>query len=175
MVQILTKQMPLPPEPDVVIKLATEIVVTYLAQNSLSPAEIPPLIRAVREALGGQDPMLESTDTESLARAAEPPPAPGQTPAVPIEQSLTDSYIVSLEDGGRYRSLRRHLMSRYGMTPDDYRRKWGLPASYPMVAPSYAKQRSEVAKRIGLGTRAAGASGAPAIEGARAAGKHRGR
>jgi len=73
-------------------------------------------------------------------------------PAVPVESSINPDFIYSLEDGKPYRSLRRHLMAKYGMTPDDYRRKWSLPADYPMVAPSFAKQRSEVAKRSGLGT-----------------------
>ena len=74
-------------------------------------------------------------------------------PAVPIDQSVFAGYLVSLEDGSRYRSLKRHLRAKYGMTPDDYRKKWELPDSYPMVAPDYARERSEVAKRIGLGKR----------------------
>jgi predicted transcriptional regulator len=77
-------------------------------------------------------------------------------PAVPIDRSVTPDYLLSLEDGRPYRSLRRHLMARHGLTPDQYRQKWGLPADYPMVAPNYARQRSEVAKRIGLGKNTAG-------------------
>jgi predicted transcriptional regulator len=83
------------------------------------------------------------------AEAQRPVETP--TPAVPIEDSVTPDYILSLEDGKPYRSLRRHLMARYGLTPDEYRRKWGLPSDYPMAAPNYAQERSEVAKRIGLG------------------------
>lgn len=89
----------------------------------------------------------------ALDKEDAPPPKPKQKlkPAVPVGQSIHDDYLINLEDGKRYRSLRRHLMARYGMTPDDYRRKWGLPDDYPMVAPSYARERSEVAKKSGLG------------------------
>lgn len=83
-------------------------------------------------------------------------------PAVDIEESVTPEYIVSLEDGQKFRSLRRHLMAKYGMTPDDYRQKWNLPADYPMVAPNYAQSRSQIAKRIGLGRREPPAAVKPA-------------
>ena len=82
-------------------------------------------------------------------------------PAVPVEESITPDYLISLEDGQRYRSLRRHLMAKYGMTPDQYREKWSLPRDYPMVAPTYAKERSEVAKRIGLGRTKVSEAAAP--------------
>lgn len=85
--------------------------------------------------------------------ATEPQVVPAMAPAVPIDASVTEDYIISLEDGRRFRSLRRHLMAHYGMTPEDYKRKWCLPDDYPMVAPSYARDRSEVAKRSGLGRR----------------------
>lgn len=85
---------------------------------------------------------------------AEPAPEP-QEPAVPIKKSVTPDYIISLENGQKFKSLKRHLMNSYGMTPDEYRAKWGLPRDYPMVAPNYAKSRSELAKTMGLGRKAA--------------------
>jgi predicted transcriptional regulator len=139
---------------EVTLKLACEIVVAYLTHSSIEPAALPGLVRAVRASLEDSPlPMIESA-------ASAPPLADGavvsglrspDAPAVPVEASVTREYLVSLEDGKRYRSLRRHLMAKYGMTPEDYRRKWNLPADYPMVAPSYAEERSAVAKRIGLG------------------------
>jgi predicted transcriptional regulator len=91
---------------------------------------------------------LGSAVVDAISAEAEAPPP---KPAVPISKSIHDDFLISLEDGGRYRSLRRHLMSKYGMSPDDYRARWSLPADYPMVAPSYSRARSDLAKRIGLG------------------------
>lgn len=145
---------PLPPpvaDQDGPMKLATEIVVAYLQQASISPAELPRLVREVRAALI-EDPQPARPAAESGERREGPAqPAPAAVRRVSVEESITPDYLINFEDGRPYRSLRRHLMARYGMTPDDYRRKWDLPPDYPMVAPNYAKQRSEVAKRSGLG------------------------
>ena len=103
-------------------------------------SDLPQLIRNVHQALSG---------------LATPVPAPAVelVPAVPIRLSVKPDYIVCLEDGKKLKMLKRHLMTAYGLTPDDYRTKWGLPADYPMVAPNYAEQRRSLAKKIGLGTK----------------------
>jgi predicted transcriptional regulator len=142
------------------MKMAADIVIAFLGQRAVEPNELPSLVRAVREALtdegGNAQPSLEESlsapdpATERL-RLAET-----RRPAVPVEESVTRDYIISLEDGQRFRSLRRHLMAKYGLTPEQYRERWNLPADYPMVAPSYAESRSDVAKRIGLGRRGDG-------------------
>jgi predicted transcriptional regulator len=146
--------------PEASIQATTEILVAFLQNASIGPDDLPTLIRKVRAAVeadlpGGADALMADDEAESTG-GAKATVASGETtakpaPAVPIEDSIHQDYIVSLEDGGRYRSLRRHLMSKYGMTPDDYRARWNLPPDYPMVAPSYAEARSNVAKRIGLG------------------------
>ena len=121
------------------IELTTTIVSAYVGNNSVAIAEIPNLIGQVYSALkriaGGQ-----------AAAAAEP-----LKPAVPIKRSVTPEYIVCLEDGQKSKSLKRHLRTRYNMTPEQYREKWGLPADYSMVAPNYAAARSQLAKQMGLG------------------------
>jgi predicted transcriptional regulator len=134
-------------DPEAAVKMATDIVVAYLQQATISAAELPALVRQGRVALLEDAPLpaLGSTDGEALN--VSPPPER----RVSIEGSITPDFLISFEDGKPYRSLRRHLMARYGMTPDDYRQKWGLPADYPMVAPNYPKDRAEVARRIGLG------------------------
>jgi MucR family transcriptional regulator, transcriptional regulator of exopolysaccharide biosynthesis len=123
----------------VCIELAANIVSAYLSHNSVPSGEIPGLISQIYAALkrvsGGQ-----------AATAAEPP-----KPAVPIKRSVTPEYIVCLEDGLRFKSLKRHLRTRYNLTPDQYREKYGLPPDYPMVAPNYAAARSKLAKDMGLG------------------------
>ena len=118
--------------------MTAEVVSSYVAHNSVPRAELPALIAAVRTAL------------EGLA-APVPPKADRPEPAVAIRKSVTPDYLVSLEDGKPYKSLKRHL-TRLGLSPDQYRAKWGLPAHYPMVAETYAKRRSELAKGHGLGT-----------------------
>jgi predicted transcriptional regulator len=156
-------------DPELWLKMATEIAVAYLNRNSVERSEVPKLIREIREALeaplGGaptaqfaeQAPMeTASAETRESARLAGERPSESLrlirgTPRVQIGESIKDEYLISFEDGKHYRSLKRHLMAKYGMTPDDYRRKWGLPSDYPMVAPAYAKERSDVAIRIGLG------------------------
>ncbi|MEM6899853.1 MAG: MucR family transcriptional regulator [Pseudomonadota bacterium] len=119
------------------IQLTAHIVSAYVGQNSIDSSELPSLIKKVHESLGE----LGNVSDKSAALK----------PAVPIKKSVTDDYLVCLEDGEKFRSLRRHLRSKYDMSPEEYRDKWGLPHDYPMVAPSYAKQRSDLAKKMGLG------------------------
>jgi predicted transcriptional regulator len=121
--------------------IAAEIVAAYVSNNSVAAADLPALIGDVHSA---------------LVRIAKGPIAPAPVeakpiPAVPIKKSVTPDFIVCLEDGQKFRSLRRHLSAKYGMTPDEYRAKWGLPDDYPVTAPNYAAQRSALAKASGLG------------------------
>ncbi|CAH1666041.1 Ros/MucR family transcriptional regulator [Chelatococcus asaccharovorans] len=120
------------------VELAAEIVAAYVANNSVAVGELPGLIANIHTAL------------QRLGAPAEEPASKPQ-PAVPIKKSVTADFIVCLEDGKKFKSLKRHLRTRYDMTPEDYRQKWGLPADYPMVAPNYAAARSELAKTMGLG------------------------
>lgn len=122
------------------LRWSADIVASYVAQNSVSPAAIPDLIRSVYDALS------------NLGQAPAPArPAEKQKPAVPVSKSVHEDYIVCLEDGKRLKMLKRYLRSRYDMSPEEYRRKWSLPPDYPMVAPAYAARRSDFAKQIGLG------------------------
>ncbi len=121
------------------VEMTTEVVAAYVMKNSVRPADMPVLISTVYETLFGLG------HAPAPAAAIEP-----LKPAVPIRKSITDDYLVCLDDGKRFTSLKRHL-STLGMTPLDYRAKWGLPADYPMVAPAYAAKRSELAKSMGLG------------------------
>src|ERR1700757_304210 len=122
------------------LPLASDIVAAHLANNKVSSGELPELIRSVVHAL-------------AAASAGEPAPAPRPDAAVPVKKSVTPDYIVCLEDGRKLKTLKRHLRTAYDMSPEQYRERWNLPADYPMVAPNYAKQRSKLAKAIGLGTR----------------------
>ena len=122
------------------IQLTANIVSAYVSNNTVSSAEIPALISQVYSAL-----MRVSTDA-AVAGPAEP-----LKPAVSIKRSITPEYLVCLEDGKKFKSLKRHLRTQYQMTPDQYRAKWNLPADYPMVAPNYAAVRSQLAKQMGLG------------------------
>lgn len=122
------------------VGMASEIVSAYVASNPIQAQDLPSLIRTVHSVLAE----IASNDGVTAAAAA-------QEPAVPIKKSVTPDYIVCLEDGKKFKSLKRHLRTRYGMTPEDYRAKWNLPHDYPMVAPNYAKERSNLAKRMGLG------------------------
>jgi predicted transcriptional regulator len=128
---------------DDLLKLASEIVAAYVSNNSVSVGELPAMIKSVHATLGG----LMGTNGGDMAA--------GQKPAVPVRKSITPDYLVCLEDGKRLKMLKRYLRSRYSLTPDQYRMKWGLPADYPMVASNYAARRSEFAKKIGLGRTAA--------------------
>ena len=123
---------------ELLITLTADIVAAHVSNNSVAVADVPTLIGNVHFALAG----LSSGNT---------PPATPLEPAVPIRLSVKKDYIVCLDDGKKLKMLKRHLMTHYGMTPDDYRAKWGLPADYPMVAPAYAEQRRVLAKAIGLG------------------------
>lgn len=122
---------------DPVIGLATEIVAAYVGNNPVQSSELPEIIKSVHESLtrlqAGEDGVAE------------------QKPAVPVRKSITDDYLICLEDGKKFKSLKRHLRAKYGMSPEEYREKWNLPYDYPMVAPAYARQRSDLAKRMGLG------------------------
>ncbi len=122
------------------VEMTTEVVAAYVTNNHIRAAELADLISTVHAALAG----MGSTPV------AEPEPDK-PVPPVSIRRSITDDYLISLEDGQRYKSLKRHLNVR-GLTPEEYRLKWGLPVDYPMVAPSYAAKRSELAKSIGLGS-----------------------
>jgi predicted transcriptional regulator len=122
-----------------ILRMTADIVSAYVSKNVLPAQQIPEVINTVFLSLTG------------LNGAPREPQAEPQKPAVPIRKSVTAEYIVCLEDGKKLKMLKRHLRSTYGMTPDEYRSKWGLPADYPMVAPNYAAQRSEFAKKIGLG------------------------
>jgi predicted transcriptional regulator len=119
------------------IALTTDVVAAYVANNSGAPAELAQLISSVHQ-------------TFSALLSPPPPEAETPIPAVSIKKSITPDHIISLEDGKPYKSMKRHLGGR-GLTPDAYRSKWGLPHDYPMVAPNYAKRRSEMAKSFGLG------------------------
>jgi predicted transcriptional regulator len=119
------------------VELAADIVSAYVSKNSVPVAELPNLIASVH------------TSLTNLGRPASAEPEK-LTPPVPIKKTVTPDYLISLEDGRQYKSLKRHLSTR-GLTPEEYRRKWGLPPDYPMVAATYAAQRSELAKNIGLG------------------------
>ena len=121
------------------IGLTAEIVSAYVSNNTVASADIPALINQVHTAL------LRVSSGE-----AQPSSEPLK-PAVPIKRSINPDFIVCLEDGKKFKSLKRHLRTQYNMTPEQYREKWGLPADYPMVAPNYAAARSQLAKQMGLG------------------------
>jgi predicted transcriptional regulator len=125
---------------DSLIELTAEIVSAYVSNNSIASADVSNLINDVHSALNR---------TASGATLEPEPEAP--KPPVPIRKSITPDYIVCLEDGKRFKSLRRHLRAHYDLSPEEYRHKWGLPSDYPMVAPNYAKARSRLAKQMGLG------------------------
>ena len=127
------------------LSLTTNIVAAHVSNNSVAVTDLPQLIRDVYETLSGVGGGTE--------RVTERP-----TPAVPVKKSVMPDHIVCLEDGKKLKMLKRHLKTAYNMTPEEYRERWGLASDYPMVAPNYAKQRSKLAKQIGLGTRR-GASG----------------
>ena len=125
------------------INIASEIVAAYLSRNAVQPADLPDLISTVHQSLKTAD-QPSSTIEETVE----------QKPAVPIKKSVQPDHIVCLEDGKKLKLLKRYIANTYKMTPDEYRAKWGLPNDYPMTAPNYAKTRSELAKKIGLGRRA---------------------
>lgn len=122
------------------LALTSQIVSAHLSNNTVSIGDVPKLIEQVYTTLNG-------------VHGGAPAAAVKRDPAVPVKKSITKDYLVCLEDGSKHKMLKRHLMSAYGMTPDQYRTKWGLQADYPMVAPSYSKVRSALAKKVGLGTK----------------------
>jgi predicted transcriptional regulator len=122
------------------LALTSQIVSAHLSNNTVSIGDVPKLIEQVYTTLNG-------------VHGGAPNMGVKRDPAVPVKKSITKDYLVCLEDGSKHKMLKRHLMSSYGMTPDQYRAKWGLPADYPMVAPSYSKVRSALAKKVGLGTK----------------------
>lgn len=121
------------------IELMADIVAAYVSNNTVSPGELTQLMGDVHNAL--------------LRVAGAPVEGPNEAPkpAIAVKKSVTPEYIVCLEDGKKFKSLKRHLRTQYNMSPEDYREKWGLPADYPMVAPNYAQARSQLAKKMGLG------------------------
>ncbi len=128
--------MPEQPDSDDLRALTTKIIVSHVANNTVTLRNLPKLIEGVHQALA------------TVAAAPDKP-----QPAVVVKKSITPDYIICLEDGKRLKMLKRHLMTSFGLTPQAYRERWGLPADYPMVAPKYAAQRSALAKKIGLGTK----------------------
>ena len=128
------------PRSSELLALTTDIVASHVSNNTVAITDLPSLIQQVYAALSGLG--------NAPAAAATRP-----HPAVPIKKSVMPEYIVCLEDGKKLKMLKRHLKTRYNMSPEEYRERWGLPSDYPMVAPAYAQQRSDLAKKIGLGTK----------------------
>ncbi|SOD99181.1 MucR family transcriptional regulator [Caenispirillum bisanense] len=122
------------------LELTSDIVAAHVGNNTVAMADIPQLINDIHRALAGL--------------GSAPVPTERPQPAVPVKKSVTPDYIICLEDGKKLKMLKRHLKTAYNMSPEEYRERWGLPADYPMVAPNYAKHRSSLAKKIGLGTKA---------------------
>jgi predicted transcriptional regulator len=122
-----------------VLRMAVDVAAAYLGNNSVPAGQVPEVINTIYGA-------LNALNGQVAQAGAEPP-----KPAVSVRRSVHPEYIVCLEDGKKLKMLKRHLRAAYGMTPDEYRAKWNLPADYPMVAPNYAEQRSAFAKQIGLG------------------------
>jgi predicted transcriptional regulator len=128
---------------DDLLRMVTDVVAAYVGKNPVSPGQLPELINTIYASLS----TLEGGQPEAKMEALKP--------AIPVKRSVTPDYIICLEDGKKLKMLKRHLRTTYNITPDEYRAKWGLPPDYPMVAPNYAAQRSDFAKKIGLGRKAA--------------------
>jgi len=137
-VKAMAEQTDNAPSSEELLSLTSEIVAAHVSNNTVAVTDLPGLIEQVYKTL--------SSVGGGETTAYRP------TPAVPIKKSITPDFIVCLEDGKKLKMLKRHLKTAYDMTPDEYRERWGLPSDYPMVAPNYAKQRSKLAKAIGLGT-----------------------
>ena len=129
---------------DLLAELTADVVSAYVSNNPVPASDLPALISEIHSALG-------KTIGGVVEEVQEKP-----RPAVNPKRSVTDDYIICLEDGQKFKSLKRHLMSHYGITPEEYREKWGLPADYPMVAPAYAAQRTKLAREMGLGRKRSG-------------------
>jgi predicted transcriptional regulator len=121
------------------LRMTAHLVAAYLRKNSVPAAQITEIVNSVHGSLRSIESKIQAPQSEALK------------PAVPIKKSITPEFLICLEDGRKLKMLKRHLRSTYSMTPDDYRKKWNLPADYPMVASKYAAQRSDFAKKIGLG------------------------
>ena len=132
---------PKTPEDDL-LRMTADVVAAYVSNNTLATAQLADVINAVYKSLRGLEGQVAEAPAEPLK------------PAVPIRKSITPEYLICLEDGKKLKMLKRHLKTAYNMTPESYRERWGLSSDYPMVAPNYARQRSRLAKEIGLGTRA---------------------
>ena len=126
--------------------MTTEIVSAYVGNNTVTSAELPALIQSIHRALSGVTQPLEALDLTP------------KEPAVPVKRSITPDFLICLEDGRKFKSLKRHLRTKYNLSPEDYRAKWGLPKEYPMVAPNSARARSDLAKQMGLGQGGRGAA-----------------
>lgn len=124
---------------ELLVELTAEVVAAYVSNNVVPTSDLPGLIANVHSALGNTRAGVDSAPVEK------------PKPAVPVRKSLQKEYLICLEDGQKFKSLKRHLMTHYGMTPEEYREKWDLPADYPMVAPAYAEARSRLAREMGLG------------------------
>ena len=129
---------------EVLVELTADVVAAYVSNNPVPVSELSNLIADVHAALG------------RVTYGGEQAPVEKQKPAVNPKRSVHDDYIICLEDGKKFKSLKRHLMTHYGLTPEQYREKWGLDPNYPMVAPSYAVARSQLAKKMGLGRKRKG-------------------
>jgi len=125
----------------ILITQTADIVSAYVSNNTVVASDLPSVIQNVFDALSRASSTTGQTIREELR------------PAVPVKKSVTPEHIICLEDGKKFKSLKRHLRTHYNLTPEDYREKWGLPHDYPMVAPNYAAARSDLAKRMGLGQR----------------------
>lgn len=125
------------PELDPLLTLTASVMAAYVGRHDVEPDALPDLARTIYHS-------IQQAGSKGLDKPAE-------KPAVPIETSITDSHLICLEDGKSFQSLKRHLRVAFGLTPDAYRRKWGLPDDYPMVSPAYARRRSELARQSGLG------------------------
>ena len=126
---------------DLIMEFTTEMVCAFLNKNPVPPSDLQGIIESVHATLS------------NLGAAEDKAKRSNRKPPVPIKKSIGRDHLICLEDGRKFKSLKRHLKSRYGMTPEQYRAKWGLPLDYPMVAPGYAEKRSELAKKMGLGRR----------------------
>ncbi len=122
-----------------IVEMTTDIVAAYVCNNVVSTADLPALIQSIHRALTG---------VVAGGEVAEVAP---KKPALPLKRSITPDFLICLEDGRKFKSLKRHLRTKYNMSPEEYRSKWGLPKDYPMVAPNYARARSDLAKQMGLG------------------------
>ena len=127
-------------------EITAEVVSAYVANNTLPASELPALVTDIHATLSG---LVGKSNPSGGAAEKEK-----QKPAVSIKKSITPDYLICLENGQKFKSLKKHLRAQYDMSPEDYRRKWGLPSDYPMVAPAYAERRSDLAKKLGLGRKA---------------------